>query len=235
MLGLTAYIGYGKKGADPSTYTYTAGVDIAYVKNVGNNDEFSGSIHVAEPGDYGIAYAFSLDGATTMTYCGNTSASTYTNTATLSVKTHAVEGAKFVRGTDYVCGLADPSAIEATVDTPRLVFGQIYIPGCTQNDNQVACKNIVSSHLHFIESSKSASNALESSAWTTLDAVLNTAYTGSANDEFMAQVSFSSASAYHYAYSFDLKRDPDDEHEKAQRVYCYLNWDSEGYGSIVAN
>jgi hypothetical protein len=60
--GLRAQVGYGPDGSDPADGGWSW-EDGAYNANAGNNEEYIGTVTVAEPGSYDVAWRYSLDGA----------------------------------------------------------------------------------------------------------------------------------------------------------------------------
>ncbi len=236
--GLTAYIGYGDKTADsPKDYTWK---EVEFVDDKGNNDEFAGSITVDKAGEYGLLFAYSLDGGATKTYCKNVSEEAHPEfsmdkIATLNVSQPAVEGAKFERGVDYSCGIPTTLAsIETSVGVDNLMYAQIYIPGCTGQANGGPCNKIVDAHFHYIPYFRYSTNPIfPGNYWVLEPASVNTQFGGNNaqnNDEYISMVNFSTSGNYYYAFSFDLKHDPNDAGEKAQRVFCFLNWADQGEG-----
>ena len=64
------------------------------------------------------------------------------------------------------------------------------------------------------------------------DAAYNDGYAGTSNNEYMAKISPDQTGNYAYAFSFDLKHDPSDAGEKEQRVFCFVDWQEYGFGSL---
>jgi hypothetical protein len=230
-----AEAGYGL-GDDLSSYTWSSAVyNDAFNGTSTDNDEYAASFEIGKDVvdiTYNLIYRFSIDNGLHWTYCDydNVEGFDVNNSAKLIVQpADPVMGEPFVRGVDYACGIEQYLAsVSATVSTPKDIYGQIWMPGCTDNGK---CANIVGSHFHYI-SSENANSDIRSGEWTVVDAEYNEGYEGTSNDEYMVNVSIDTAGQYVFAYSFDLKRDPADKQEKAQRVFCYVNWQDLGFGSL---
>jgi parallel beta-helix repeat protein len=65
--GITAQVGYGSNNSEPcgTAWNWTAA---SYVQDVGNNDEYGGTLTVSRSGTYDFAYRFSMDSGTTWVY-----------------------------------------------------------------------------------------------------------------------------------------------------------------------
>jgi hypothetical protein len=60
--GLVAQLGYGLNGSDPATSPSWVWTPAAYAWEVGNNDEFTATLTVATPGEFGYCYRYSYFG-----------------------------------------------------------------------------------------------------------------------------------------------------------------------------
>ena len=225
---LKAYIGYGAKGAKTAEdFTF---VEATYNKQVGYNDEFGGTIKPTAAGEYDVIYAFSLDGGKTMTYCDTDKQADSPATGKPAKLTVTEPLPEFVRGTDFDCGIdGSQASMDTKVDAVNDIYGQIWIKGCTEGKAE-KCPNVVGSHLHYIQTPFLKSEPIATSTkWTLVEAAYDKKVGN--NDEYKAGVKFP-AGNYSYAYSFDLKHDPSDESETAQRVFCFVNW-AYGFGTAV--
>ena len=236
-----AEAGYGT-GDDLDKYTWTKAVYNELAVDT-DNDEYGASFAIAKDAvdtTYNVVYRFSIDKGKTWTYCDFDDVAGFDikNASKMKVEAVKVEedepvaGEPFVRGVDFGCGIDNSQAsLETTTSDTTTIYGQIWMPGCTENQK---CAKVVGSHFHYIQSAMASQNPITSEKWTALDATLNDKYTGNSNNEYMAQKKFDKGS-YAYAYSFDLKHDPADKKEKAQRVYCFVNCAEYGFGSLIVN
>ncbi len=223
--GVKAWVGVGTSEDELSDFVFT---EAAFDKEADNNAEYKVTVKApAKEGDYQVVYGFSLDDGDKV-YCG---------TESRIVK----EGEEFKRDSvgkltvssgfkwgdgqnQYKCGIVDGS--ESYTEKPKTghdVYGQIYINGCTTANS--CCLNVVSSGIRHIASKPKDLN-FGSKGWYGVEAVLNDQFDlSNANDEYVGKLSFDDGTHY-YAYEFDLKRNPQDENEKPQTVYCFAGWKS---------
>lgn len=237
-----AEAGYGT-GDDLDKYTWTKAVYNELSVDT-DNDEYGASFAIDKDAidkTYNVVYRFSIDKGKTWTYCDFDDKAGFdiANAAKMKVEAVKVEedkpvaGEPFVRGKDFGCGIDNSLAsIEASSKDTVTIYGQLWMPGCTEGKK---CAKVVGSHFHYIQSAMASQNPIATSnKWTALDASFNDKYTGTSNNEYMAQKKFDKGN-YAYAYSFDLKHDPADAKELAQRVYCFVNWAEYGFGSMIIN
>lgn len=237
---IMAEAGYGN-GEDFSKYTWKAAVynDLATETN---NDEYAVSFAIGRDvvdTTYNVFYRFSLDNGETWTYCDfddadgfNFNVANDANVAKMKVAAgDPIVGEPFVRGTDFSCGIDKWLATINTKKSSETAFyGQIWMPGCTEG---AKCPKVVASHLHTIESVKAGREPIGTSdKWKVTDAAYNDSYSGTSNNEYMAKISPDQTGNYAYAFSFDLKHDPSDADEKEQRVFCFVDWQEYGFGSL---
>ncbi|MBQ9244047.1 MAG: IPT/TIG domain-containing protein [Proteobacteria bacterium] len=235
-----AEAGYGT-GKDLDKYTWTKAVYNELSVDT-DNDEYGASFAIPKDAvdtTYNVVYRFSIDKGKSWTYCDFDDKAGFdlNNASKMKVEAVKVEndepvvGEPFVRGVDFSCGIDNSQAsISTTANDTTTIYGQIWMPGCTDNGK---CAKIISSHFHYIQSPMASQEPLSTSAkWIAVDAKHNDLYSGQSNDEYMAQKKFEKGS-FAYAYSFDLKHDPSDAKEKAQRVFCFVNWAEYGFGSMI--
>lgn len=232
-----AQAGYGRTDQAVDTWTWVNAVYNEHATTT-NNDEYAATFNIGRDVvdmTYGLLYRFSLDNGQTWTLCDFDEDPGFdvANAAQLTVKLgDPVAGEPFVRGTDFSCGIDRQFAtIPTNKDAETDFFGQIWMPGCTDNGK---CPKVVGAHLHYIQSAMSHEPILTSTKWTVLDASHNDAYLGASNDEYMVKQKLPKGH-YAYAWSFDLKHDPSDAAEKAQRVFCFVDWQEYGFGTIEVN
>lgn len=240
-----AEAGYGT-GDDMTQYTWTpAQYNEAHVDD--NNDEYGATFTIGNDTvdtTYNVVYRFSVDNGQNWTYCDFAGSETFDINKAAKMKVEAVQvedpgtdpvpGAAFVRGVDYSCGIDRNFAnMYAESGKENAYYGQIWIPGCTDNGN---CNKVVASHFHYINAISSR-EPITSTKWTVVPAVLNEAYTGTSNDEYIAKTVITNSTDHRYnyafAYSFDLKHNPSDPNEKEQRVFCFIDWMEYGFGSLA--
>ncbi len=230
-----AEAGYGT-GEDLDAYTWVSAIYNELATST-NNDEYGVAFNIGRDVvdmTYNVVYRFSLDNGETWTYCDFDDAEGFDIAKTAKMKVEAgdpIMGEPFVRGTDFSCGIDKSFAnINTVIPGDTTIYGQIWMPGCTDSGK---CNKIVGAHLHYISSgSASTEDIRTSSVWKSVDASYNGEYTGASNDEYMTAVEVDSAGDYAFAYSFDLKHDPSDALEKAQRVFCFVDWQEFGYGTM---
>ena len=231
-----AQAGYGV-GDDLDAYTWVNAVYNELATST-NNDEYSAAFNIGRDVvdmTYNVVYRFSLDNGETWTNCDFDDADGFDIAKAAKMKVELgdpIMGEPFVRGTDFSCGIDKTlGTIHTAANADATLYGQIWMPGCTEGRT---CPNVVASHLHYIDSSKAGEESIRTSdQWTVVDAALNSLYVGSSNNEYLATTKFAAAGNYAYAYSFDLKHDPSDALEKAQRVFCFVDWQEQGFGSVV--
>lgn len=67
--GVLVQLGYGPAGSDPRTSHAWSFAAVTFNVEVGNNDEYAGSLTIGTAGAYAYAYRFSFDGGANFTYC----------------------------------------------------------------------------------------------------------------------------------------------------------------------
>ena len=235
-----AEAGYGT-GEDMTKYNWTtAKYNDAHTSD--NNDEYGVSFNIsADTVDttYKLVYRFSVDNGQNWTYCDFDEEVGFKldNASKLIVEpvqtgsTEPVQGAPFVRGVDYSCGIDSNFAnMYAESGKENAYYGQIYIPGCTDNGK---CDKVVASHFHYVNAINSKEPIRTSDKWKAVTATYNNEYKGTSNDEYMSNVTITNTGNYAFAYSFDLKHNPSDANEKEQRVFCFINWAEYGFGALA--
>lgn len=232
-----AQVGYGRTDYTINSWHW---VDAVYNEHATstNNDEYVATFNVGRDVvdmTYGVLYRFSLDNGRNWELCDfdDETGFDWEKIARLTVEVgDPIAGEPFVRGTDFSCGIDRQFAtIPTNKDAETDFFGQIWMPGCTDNGK---CPKVVGAHLHYIQSAMSHEPIRTSTKWTVLDAFHNDAYLGASNDEYMVKQKLPKGH-YAYAWSFDLKHDPSDAAEKAQRVFCFVDWQEYGFGTIEVN
>ena len=115
-------------------------------------------------------------------------------------------------------------AYTAKVGENHIVYGLIYINGCTTEN--ACCANVVNAGYKYIKGTPKEIN-YGSKAWHsyTQSGKANPKFDyNNVNDEYMVDLNFELEGVYSYVYTFDLKKDPSDVNEMAQTVHCYANW-----------
>lgn len=74
--GLQAQLGYGAKGSKPDSWPANNWQAMAFVRDVGNNDEYSAYLNIAKAGSYNFACRFSIDGGKNWLYADGDAAGT---------------------------------------------------------------------------------------------------------------------------------------------------------------
>lgn len=239
-----AEAGYGT-GEDMSKYTWTA-AEYNSAHNADNNDEYGATFSIGTDvidTTYNLVYRFSVDNGTTWTYCDYAGSETFDLAKAAKMKVEAVQtggsdpvpGAPFERGVDYSCGIDSMFAhTYAQSGLENAYYGQIWIPGCT---DQASCSKITGAHFHYTQQHNIKEPIKTSSKWKVLDATINSAYSGTSNDEYMTKLTLTNpteyAEKYVYAFSFDLKHNPSDANEAPQRVYCFIDWREFGFAELI--
>ncbi|MBQ9394653.1 MAG: IPT/TIG domain-containing protein [Proteobacteria bacterium] len=242
---VSAQVGYGTgdPSKDDTNYTF---VDATYNIDFYDNDEYMASLTPEKAGEYRIVYRFKTATSPDWVYCDYDDENGFDveKTSTLTVAQKAgeeelKEGEKYEYGSNgYTCRIVEAQK-ESTTAEETMLFGQIWVKDCTNNRKE--CPNIVGAHVHYeITGSKNDKYA----TWpNVLDATFNFSSNAEYNNsEYMITHQFEKGE-YKYVYSFDLKRDPKDPKEKAQRVYCRTSTDTdwpqieaettEGYGVLT--
>ena len=126
---LTAYVGYGNRNQEMGSFKF---FDAQFDKNVGDNDQFVGTITVPKtPGNYDVVYAFSLDGGKTKVYCDTDSDGNSFDQGKLGRITVSEPPAPKELHVDW-CKLQYPNqdfTMLANGNTD--VYGRVYVEGCT--------------------------------------------------------------------------------------------------------
>lgn len=211
--GLTAEIGYGSPDeTDPSKLNWSAANFFPNSTTASaNNSEYVGTVTPPATGEYAVAYRFKYN-TSDWVYCDTDEILGYDK----EKATRLSYTDYWSKGSDFKCGIDKSFAdsASAVVDKEFQGYGQIWIPGCTQNKNK--CDKISSAHMHYTQTS-----GLALDEWTSVAATYNSNYSGDKNNEYLARTTFTKAGDYSYIYSFDLKI-PDSD--KTERHYCYYDW-----------
>lgn len=190
--GVTAAVGYGPTGVDPSDdpslYTWVAATYNA--THMGDdNDEYQAKLNVTKPGTYGYAYRFSVDNGSTWSYCdldGSDNGFSTSQLGRLTVGTPKVDW----------CGLQSPSKTSTSPGVAtETIYGQAYVAGCTDGDSR--CDK-VTAQLGY------GSASADPATYTWVAAAYNVGHTGDGNDEYEAQLTVANEGTYAYAYRFSL-------------------------------
>jgi hypothetical protein len=211
---IVAELGYGPLEADasqtPEQWTWApAAVNPAHTAD--NNDEFSASLTVGLPGDYGYAYRMRVnDGA--WTYCdldGTDNGFAPDQVGWLSVQ----EGVQSLGW----CALHAPAATatEPGVETEG-IYGRLFVAGCTEGD--AAC-GVVQAELGWGDPQVDPS--VTPDAWRWQAAAYNDGHTADDNDEHQATLTPPEAGTFAYAYRVTL--------DGEAWTYCDLDGTDNGF------
>lgn len=74
--GLQAQLGYGPSGSKPGTWPASNWKAMSFSRDIGNNDEYTGSLTIASAGTYNFACRFSVDGGKNWLYADGDAAGT---------------------------------------------------------------------------------------------------------------------------------------------------------------
>ena len=193
--GITAEVGRGAHGSDPSAggWTWEAASYFDDVDHLGvdDADEYMAVLTVSSAGDYSYAFRFSVDHGESWRHCdldGSTDGFETDNAGTLRVMTATVP-------IDW-CNLQHPPDAEAALSgETEQIYGQVYSDsGGTSSAGRTM--NIIAELGYGADGSDPASTPDD---WTWVRANYNT--DAGNNDEFMAALGgFSATGTYDYAY-----------------------------------
>lgn len=211
---ITAELGYGPRDVDvsvsPEAWTWApAAANPAHTSD--NNDEYSATLTVGLPGDYGYAYRMRVnDGA--WTYCdldGTDNGYQPEQSGLLSVQ----EGVQTLGW----CALQSPAQTRTVpgVET-EAIYGRFFMEGCTEGEAECGA---VQAELGWGDPLVDPSG--NPAAWQWSAAAYNPAHTTDDNDEHSATLTPAEAGVYAYAYRVTVTGD--------DWVYCDLDGADNGF------
>jgi len=192
--GLTAQVGHGPQGTNPSTapgdYTWTtASYNGDHVDD--NNDEYQSQIVENDEGDYNFAYRFSADAGATWIYCDLDSSDNGVSTDQLGLLHVAEESIPI-----GWCNIQWPESTATTVGTPtENIYGRVYVEGYTGGGS---ASGQITAKLGW--GPQGTDPATNPSAYTWLDVAFNTSVGN--DDEYMAAITPGAAGTFNYVYRF---------------------------------
>ncbi len=215
--GITAQVGFGAAGTNPATDPSWTWVHAQYSGDAddGENDEYSGSLTPAVPGQYDMAFRFS--GGAHWEYCdldGETPGYVSEQAARLTVSP----------ATDPMpdwCRLQYPSILSGSVSTQLgPVYGRVFKNNVT---NAVGAGEEIRAQLGF---GPVGSNPGSSAGWNWVDATFHADVDQTNNDEYVASLTSNQPGTYAYAYRFSWQDGP--------WMYCDLNGSDDGFSPDMA-
>jgi len=215
--GITAQVGYGTAGSDPSTDPSWIWVQANYHMDSddGANDEYFTSLTPTTPGTFDMAFRFS--GGGDWIYCdtdGSDNGYAPDRSAELTV-TEATDPMP-----DW-CTLQFPAKLEGQAGvTLGPVFGRVFKAGVTVGPG---AGSALVGELGF---GPVGSHPGTDPGWQWVLASYNTDVDQHNNDEYQANLTFVQPGEYAYAYRFSYQDGP--------WLYCDLNGSSDGYGADFA-
>ncbi len=210
-------VGYGPTGTDGSTATNWTWAAAAFLKDVGDNDEYSAQLSPAK-GTYAYAYRFRYK-AGPWTYCDlDASANGYAGAQQGALTVNAKPQATV----DY-CVLQWPSSGTIVEGTTFTIYGQAYKAGVTEPAGKAAD---LDGEYGF---GPAGTDGSTDGSWTWAAATFNK--DASNNDEFLGAISATQGN-YGYAYRFRYKQ--------GAWTYCDLDGSTNGYakaqqGALTVN
>ncbi len=198
-VGIDAQVGYGPIGTDPSLDSGWDWIDANYnVDPDEANDEYMGSLTVAQEGTYAYAFRFGMDGQ--WVYCdldGTDNGFSPDQEGALTVQT---EGADTV---DW-CGLQGPLDLSVILgQSSDAVYGQVYEADVTPGAGQGAG---ISAQAGF--GPQGTDPSTNAAGWTWVNAAYNAAGPQGDNDEYMASFQPVQTGLYSVVYRFSLNGGP---------------------------
>ncbi len=194
---VTAELGYGPAGTNPGVdpgWHFSAG---SYSGDVGNNDEYEGTVTVAGPGSFDYAWRF-RKGTGPWLYCDSNGS---TDGYSASYAGHLTVTGQPSQTVDW-CNLQYPASTSTPegVDT-ELLFGRVYAQGLTEGNGQGM------GILAEVGYGDTGSDPASDSSWQWETADYNISVDGLisgdlANDEYMATLNVATAGTYDYAFRF---------------------------------
>ena len=215
--GITAQVGYGNPGTDPSTDPSWSWVPANFHMDAddGANDEYSASLTPTATGTFDMAFRFNGGGG--WLYCdldGTDNGYAPDRSAQLTV----------TEPTDPMpdwCALQFPATLDGQVDTTLgPVFGRVFKAGVTVG---VGAGAELVGELGY---GPVGSHPATDPGWQWVGATFNTDVDQTNNDEYQANLSFVAPGQYAYAYRFTYQGGP--------ALYCDLNGSTDGYGAGFA-
>lgn len=213
--GITAQVGYGIDGSDPSMGGWIW-VNATYNVDVGNNDEYQVMLTINNTGVYDYAYRFSGDAGFTWTYAdldGTDDGYDPTDAGSLTVSVSI----------DYAVLQHPPSIVMPPGTTPT-IYGRVFSVGLTESLGQGIG---ITAQVGYGPDGSDPSMG----GWTWVNATFNVDVEN--NDEYQATFIVSQAGEYDYAYRFS-------GNGGATWVYADLDGTTDGYdpadaGSLTIN
>jgi len=193
---VTAELGFGAAGADPSS----APGDFQWVAAAYNdqhtgddNDEYLSTLSTAGAGTYAYAYRFSADGGARWHYCDLD--------GSLNGFQPGQQGVWRVGAAPPPVGwciLQHPAATSTVAGLPsEPIYGRVFVEGCSTGD--LECQ-AVRAEVGLGDPALSPVDVPQAYAWVA--ATYNPGHTGDDNDEYTARLTPAADGAYAYAYRF---------------------------------
>lgn len=215
--GITAQVGFGTTGTDPSTDPSWNWVQANFHRDVddGVNDEYYASLTPTETGTFDMAFRF--NGGGNWIYCdldGSDNGYAPDRAAELTV----------TEPTDPMpdwCTLQFPSIINGSVDAPvGPIFGRVFKAGVTVGPGAGA------GLIGELGYGPLDSHPGTDPGWQWVRAAYHTDVDQHNNDEYQANLTITQPGNYAYAYRFSLQAGP--------WLYCDLNGSGDGYSAAFS-
>lgn len=182
---ISAQLGYGAAGTDPSTWTW---VNAAFNADKGNNDEYQATLTNPGVGTYKYAYRVALNNGP-WKYCdGNGSDDGFSeaNAGTLTVTSVQVDR----------CNLQYPANLVSTIgSTTPTIYGRVKAVGVTDASG---APSGLSAEVGY------GSAGTQPDAWTSWTSAAFNIDVDATTDEFKASFATPAAGSYRYAYRFKI-------------------------------
>jgi hypothetical protein len=186
--GISVQVGVSTTNTNPATWPAAAWTNASYNAQIGNNDEYVGSIgSTLAPGTYYYSFRYSNNGTACYVYGGFQGG--YWN------GTSNVNGVLTVNGVDWA-NLQFPGTGSICQTGTYTVYGQAYEPGVTESAGAGAGLTVQVG----VNSANTDPSTWAAGAWS--NATFN-AQAGN-NDEFMATLSGLAPNTYYYTFRYSL-------------------------------
>ena len=205
---LRAEVGYGPRGSDPSTHPdwqWRAALPNpgwnAQERNEPGNDEYYADLVIETPGEYDLAYRFTVDDEAGWLYCDRNNGSTdgYSVDQALQLTITAPPFPDYCHFQHPLAHTAEPGQ---TVD----VYGILFEPGLTTRTPQVDLDPGLLAQAGY---GRRGTQPADDDSWVWVDASANPNWNDARggqpdNDEYVAALTVPAAGLYDMAYRFSL-------------------------------
>ncbi len=186
---ITAELGYGDPTKDPSEFEYVeASLNWGlYPPSV--NNEYMATLTPDEPGEYALAYRFSLDDGETWTYCDYDDEDGFDMSKTAKLTVTKDEDAILW------CRVQHPQSQTIRLgETTDKYYGQVWVEGCSEGSAK--CESVEGQIGYGLKTVED----LEDFTWN--EATYNETFTTTNNDEYFATITPTEPGGYDVAYRF---------------------------------